>query len=141
MCAGGVFRRCQRRVMVFEVVGEHPATMTLIGNPSAALIREVRLAFRRWTSLEAAVLWGLERRAEVDVISQDEYTHDIRMVLRGGTVVLDSGRIGDPMGVSIWQIRPSPETLLGRRVALGWQPRTSPMAEGDEVLGVAACLL
>lgn len=87
------------------------------------------------------MLWGLERRAEVDVISQDEYTHDIRMVLRGGTVVLDSCRVGDPMGVSIWEIRPSPETLLGRRVALGWQPRMSPMADGDEVLGFAACLV
>lgn len=127
--------------MAFEVEGEHFATMTLIGNPSAVLIREVRQAFRRWTSLETAVLWGLERGAEVDVIAQDEYTHDVRLVLRGGTVVLDSGRIGDPMAVSIWEIRPSPETLLGRRVALGWQPRASPMAEGDEVLGFAACLV
>ena len=115
--------------------------MTRIGNPSVHLIREVRLAFRLWTSLEAAVLWGLERGAEVDVIDQDEYTHDIRMVLRGGTVVLDSSRVGDPLGVSIWEIRPSAETLLGRRVARGWQPRASPMADGHEVRGFAACLV
>jgi hypothetical protein len=45
------------------------------------------------------------------------------------------------MAVAIWDHRPSADELLERRVATGWRPMTSPMKEGDVVLGHAACLV
>jgi hypothetical protein len=45
------------------------------------------------------------------------------------------------MAVAIWDHRPSADELLARRVAAGWRPMTSPLKEGDVVLGHAACLV
>jgi hypothetical protein len=44
------------------------------------------------------------------------------------------------MAVAIWDHLPDEAELLGRRVALGWRPRTTPTKDGDVVLGYAACL-
>lgn len=45
------------------------------------------------------------------------------------------------MAVAIWDHRPDGPELLAERVARGWLPRESPVAEGPRVLGYAACLL
>lgn len=41
----------------------------------------------------------------------------------------------------MWDHLPDADALLAARVAEGWRPRTSPMQDGDRVLGHAACLL
>jgi hypothetical protein len=64
--------------------------MEIIGDPPKALLDAVALNRGQWPTLEPAVRWALNAGAEVDVIAQDEYTHDLRIALSGGCVVLDS---------------------------------------------------
>jgi hypothetical protein len=45
------------------------------------------------------------------------------------------------MAVAIWDHLPTADELLERRVTMGWRPLTSPLKEGDVVLGHAACLI
>ncbi|HMV82961.1 MAG TPA: hypothetical protein PLD20_06795 [Blastocatellia bacterium] len=41
----------------------------------------------------------------------------------------------------MWDHRPSADELLAARLETGWQPTVSPLREGDQILGHAACLL
>ena len=42
------------------------------------------------------------------------------------------------MAVAIWTHRPTPDALLDDRLARGWAPIPSSLAEGPQVLGHAA---
>lgn len=44
------------------------------------------------------------------------------------------------MAVAIWNELPTPEKLLQKRVANGWQPTASALIDGSKILGYAACL-
>ncbi|MEM9490436.1 MAG: hypothetical protein AAGC55_14915 [Myxococcota bacterium] len=39
----------------------------------------------------------------------------------------------------MWDHRPSADELLDRRLARGWTPTATAMADGDVILGHAAC--
>ncbi|MEO6724556.1 MAG: hypothetical protein ABIU20_09380 [Blastocatellia bacterium] len=41
----------------------------------------------------------------------------------------------------MWDHHPTPDELLAVRISEGWQYTVSPLRDGDQVLGHAACLL
>jgi hypothetical protein len=41
----------------------------------------------------------------------------------------------------VWDHHPGAEELLDVKINEGWQPTLSPLRNGDQVLGHAACLL
>jgi hypothetical protein len=45
------------------------------------------------------------------------------------------------MAVAIWTHWPTADELLERRATMGWKPMTSPLKEGDVVLGHGACMI
>jgi hypothetical protein len=44
------------------------------------------------------------------------------------------------MAVAIWDHLPTPQELLEERLDRGWKPIPSPLVDGDQVLGYAACI-
>ena len=42
--------------------------------------------------------------------------------------------------VSVWDHKPTPDEVLGKRLQAGWKPTPSRLADGDVVEGYAACV-
>ena len=84
---------------------------------------------------------GAEPRAEfVDVVVQDEYTHDVIVRISDQLyAVFAATCLGAVLSVAIWDHEPTAEELLARRLQEGWQPTPTATREGKVVLGYAAC--
>jgi hypothetical protein len=41
--------------------------------------------------------------------------------------------------VAVWDQQPTADELLAKRIEEGWKPTPSPLKDGDQVLGHAAC--
>jgi hypothetical protein len=42
--------------------------------------------------------------------------------------------------VAVWKHQPTANEILKVRLKNGWKPTVSPLKEGDQILGYAACL-
>lgn len=92
--------------------------------------------------LEDMVHWAARAEppgAVVDVIVQDEFSHDV--VVRWGDVhlVFDTNCMGGIYGASAWDHRPTADELLDARLHAGWKPIPTKTQEGEEIMGHAAC--
>jgi hypothetical protein len=47
--------------------------------------------------------------------------------------------VGELTAVAVWPQKPTPDQLLQRRLADGWEPTLTPLQQGAAVLGHAAC--
>jgi hypothetical protein len=45
------------------------------------------------------------------------------------------------MAVAVWDHQPNADELLAARLSEGWQPTPSPLRDGNQILGHAACPL
>ena len=43
--------------------------------------------------------------------------------------------------VAVWDVTPSADEILSKRLAGGWKPMPSMLQGGDKILGHAACLV
>jgi hypothetical protein len=78
-------------------------------------------------------------RSVVDIVTQDEYTHDVVLPFDGSHfLVLGATLLGSITGVAVWDHRPSAAELLAERLRQGWRPTPSRMRGGDRVWGYAA---
>ena len=89
--------------------------------------------------------WGLSLaplRAPVEIVTQDEYTHDVGLELAGDCfLVYDTTRLGSVTAAAVWDRRPSAQDMLDARLARGWRPTATALKTGDQVLGYAACIV
>ena len=94
-------------------------------------------------TLAVLVPWALRRNpaAEfVEVVVQDEFTHDVMVPWRDGLVlVYETTCLGGITAVAIWDHHPTADELLQARLDAGWLPRPSLLKSGDRVVGHAAC--
>lgn len=91
--------------------------------------------------LEDVVRWGLESSppaAVIDVVVQDELSHDV--VVRWGHLhlVFDTTCMGGLNRASIWDHAPTADELLDARLASGWRPTATRTRGGEKILGHAA---
>ena len=56
--------------------------------PSSEDLQALLALARSHRNLEQAVRWGLARGAEIDVLAQDEFTHDVIVALPTGQVLV-----------------------------------------------------
>ena len=76
-----------------------------------------------------------------DVITQDEFTHDVIIPIWGKLVIVyDCTHLGKITSASVWGYAPSPQELLTMRLRNKWKPRASSLIGGHRILGYAACL-
>jgi hypothetical protein len=74
-----------------------------------------------------------------EMVVQDELNRDVILPLREGQyLVYAATSPGSVAGVTVWDHRPSPDELLQRRLADGWQPTPTDLRSGPAVLGHAA---
>jgi hypothetical protein len=74
-------------------------------------------------------------------VVQDEFTQDLIVPWRDGLVlVYEATCLGAVTAIAIWDSRPTADELLQRRLLEGWQPTPSLLADGEQILGYAACI-
>jgi hypothetical protein len=94
-------------------------------------------------TLGQVLRWNLAQnpRAEfVNVVVQDEYTHDIIVRISDQRfAVFAATCLGAVLSVALWDHEPTARELLARRLQEGWQPTPTATRDGKVVLGYAAC--
>ncbi len=106
-------------------------------------LNRLQAAFESMGILEETVRWAsraVPPGAVVDVVVQDEFSHDV--VLRWGRVhlVFDTNCMGGIYGASAWDHRPTADELLQARLQTGWKPIPTKTQDGEEIMGYASCL-
>jgi hypothetical protein len=93
-------------------------------------------------TLGQVLRWNLAQnpRAEfVNVVVQDEYTHDVVVRISDNVYAVYAATcLGAVLAVAVWDHEPSPAELLTRRIEQGWRPTPTATREGHVVLGFAA---
>lgn len=115
---------------------------------SPAEMDEVRGELGDQNSVLDLLKWSQQQRYGVllpEVIAervvQDEFTQDLIVPWRDGLVlVYEATCLGAVTAIAIWDTCPTAHELLQRRLLEGWQPTPSLLAEGEQILGYAACL-
>jgi hypothetical protein len=97
-------------------------------------------------TLAHVMAWERFRKVNLstlDLVTQDEYSHDFLVPLTGESRWLSFAMtlFGELTAVAVWSQRPSADELLEWRVRDGWTPTKSLLKEGPRVLGHAACLV
>src|SRR5262249_3678739 len=97
------------------------------------------LDLHRWSQRQPYGILSPEVIAERVV--QDEFTQDLIVPWRDGLVlVYEATCLGAVTAIAIWKSRPTAEELLQRRLLEGWKPTPSLLADGEQILGYAACI-
>lgn len=76
-----------------------------------------------------------------EVITQDEYTHDVIIPFQDIFLVYDTTLLGAITAVVVWKHRPNADEILQFRLENGWKSTPSPLQDGDKILGNASCVL
>jgi hypothetical protein len=77
-----------------------------------------------------------------EVVTQDEFTHDVIVPYKDLFLVYDTTRLGAVTAVAVWKHQPDANELLISRLQNGWKPTPSSLKEGDKILGNAAgCII
>ncbi len=92
-----------------------------------------------WASAQPKVDFLLQIVAEV--ITQDEFTHDVVIPYKDLFLVYDTTWLGAVTAVAVWKYQPNADELLQFRLQQDWKPTPSSLKDGDKVLGHAACLI
>jgi hypothetical protein len=94
-------------------------------------------------TLGQVLRWNLAQRPRaefVDVVIQDEYSHDVVVRISDHVfAVYATTCLGAVLSVTVWDHQPSARELLVGRLARGWRPTPTATREGLVVLGYAAC--
>jgi hypothetical protein len=103
---------------------------------------ELLQALEALETLGQVLRWNLAQspRAEfVNVVVQDEYTHDVVVRISDRSyAVYATTCLGAVLSVAVWDHEPSAAELLARRIEQGWQPTATATRDGLVVLGFAA---
>jgi hypothetical protein len=110
---------------------------------SPAELKRLHAVFESMGILEQMVHWASRAEppgAVVDVVVQDEFSHDV--VLRWAHVhlVFDTNCMGGIYGADAWDHRPTADELLAARLRAGWKPIPTKTQDGEESMGHASCL-
>jgi hypothetical protein len=93
-------------------------------------------------TLGQVLRWNLAQspRAEfVNVVVQDEYTHDVIVrVSEHLYAVFAATCLGAVLSVALWDHEPTADELLTRRLERGWKPTPTATRDGKVVLGYAS---
>jgi hypothetical protein len=93
-------------------------------------------------TLGQVLRWNLAQRPRaefVNVVVQDEYTHDVVVRIADDLyAVYATTCLGAILSVAVWDHEPSAEELLARRIERGWRPTPTATRDGRVVLGFAA---
>ena len=93
-------------------------------------------------TLGQVLRWNLAQspRAEfVNVVVQDEYTHDVIVRISDHLFAVYAATcLGAVLSVAFWDHEPSALEILDRRLARGWRPTPTATRDGHVVLGFAA---
>ena len=117
--------------------------VTSAGDIAPSTVNRLRAELGERRTLGDVLAWGRAQqppRAVTDIVTQDEYTHDVLIDLAPRLcLVFDVTCLGAVTAVAVFDHQPDAAELLAARLARGWHPTPSHLRDGDRVLGYAAC--